>query len=101
MLADLRGRLAERQLTLELTDAARAWMVEHGYDEAYGARPLRRLIQREVENVLARSVLGSEFTAGDEVLVDVSDDKLTFDRRPVSLSPSRLSSWRSRSPEIT
>jgi len=80
MLADLRGRLAERQLTLELSDAARAWIVEHGYDEAYGARPLRRLIQREVENVLARRVLGSEFSPGDRVLVAVDADKLTFTR---------------------
>jgi len=82
MLDDLRGRLAERQLTLELTDAARAWLVQHGYDEAYGARPLRRLIQREVENVLARRVLGNEFSNGDRVLVDVGDDKLTFDLQP-------------------
>jgi ATP-dependent Clp protease ATP-binding subunit ClpC len=84
MLGDLRARLAERQLSLELTDAARSWLVKHGYDEAYGARPLRRLIQREVENVLARRVLGSEFSQGDAVLVDVDgdSDKLTFARQP-------------------
>jgi ATP-dependent Clp protease ATP-binding subunit ClpC len=80
MLADLRGRLAERELTLDLHDSARAWLVTNGYDEAYGARPLRRLIQREVENALARRVLGNEFVAGDHVLVDVVDDHLAFSR---------------------
>jgi ATP-dependent Clp protease ATP-binding subunit ClpC len=79
MLGDLRARLAERQLSLELTDAARAWIVDNGYDEAFGARPLRRLIQREVENALARRVLASELAPGDRIVVDVQDDRLTFE----------------------
>ena len=84
MLDELRSRLAERQLTLELSDAARGWLVKNGYDEAYGARPLRRLIQKEVENALARSVLGSDYGAGDRILVDVVDDRLTFARQSVA-----------------
>src|SRR5438445_4275585 len=80
MLGELRARLTERGLTLELTDAARAWLVNNGYDEAYGARPLRRLIQKEVENALARRVLGNEFAAGDCVKVDTADDRLAFER---------------------
>jgi ATP-dependent Clp protease ATP-binding subunit ClpC len=80
MLGDLRQRLAERQLSLDLTDAARRWLVANGYDEAYGARPLKRLIQKEVENVLARRVLGNEFAAGDRIRLDVANDHLTFDR---------------------
>jgi len=80
MLADLRTRLAERQLTLELSDDARAWLVKNGYDEAYGARPLRRLIQKEVENALARQVLGSELADGDHIKVDVAEDRLSFER---------------------
>jgi ATP-dependent Clp protease ATP-binding subunit ClpC len=80
MLDDLRARLAERELTLELSDEARAWLVKNGYDEAYGARPLKRLIQKEVENTLARQVLGSEFSAGDHVRVSVADDRLAFER---------------------
>jgi ATP-dependent Clp protease ATP-binding subunit ClpC len=79
MLDDLRGRLAERQLTLELSDAARQWLVKNGYDEAYGARPLRRLIQKEVENALARHVLGNELPNGGRITVDVADDRLAFD----------------------
>ena len=80
MLRELRDRLAERRLTLELTDAAKDWLVKNGYDEEYGARPLRRLIQREVENVLARKVLSGEYADGDRLLVDVEGDALTFAR---------------------
>jgi ATP-dependent Clp protease ATP-binding subunit ClpC len=79
MLGDLRLRLAERSLTLHLSDAARVWLVKNGYDEAYGARPLRRLIQKEVENALARRVLDSQLAAGSQVQVDVAEDRLTFD----------------------
>jgi ATP-dependent Clp protease ATP-binding subunit ClpC len=67
MLGDLRSRLSERGLSLELSDAARVWLVKNGYDEAYGARPLRRLIQKEIENELARQVLREEF---DQMLLD-------------------------------
>jgi ATP-dependent Clp protease ATP-binding subunit ClpC len=84
MLGDLRGRLAERQLSLVLSDAARGWLVKNGYDEAYGARPLRRLIQKELENALARQVLGGNFVAGSRVVVDVVDDRLTFVTEPPS-----------------
>jgi ATP-dependent Clp protease ATP-binding subunit ClpC len=80
MLSDVRGRLAERSLSLELSDAARAWLVKNGYDEAYGARPLKRLIQKEIENALARRVLGGDFSEGDAIRVDVVDDHLHFER---------------------
>jgi ATP-dependent Clp protease ATP-binding subunit ClpC len=84
MLGDLRARLAERGLSIELTDAARSWLVKNGYDEAYGARPLRRLIQKEVENALARRVLGGEFAEGERISIGVADDRLAFQR----LSPA-------------
>jgi ATP-dependent Clp protease ATP-binding subunit ClpC len=74
MLRDLRRRLEERQVRLELTDAAKDWLLEHGYDEVYGARPLRRLIQREVENELARRALARAFGPGDRVKVDVEGE---------------------------
>ena len=80
MLRELRERLADRKLTLELTDAARNWLVKNGYDVEYGARPMRRLIQRQVENVLAKQVLGGEFNEGETVMIDVADDALTFTR---------------------
>ncbi len=78
MLRELRDRLADRRLGVELTDAAKDWLVRNGFDEEYGARPLRRLIQRQVENVLARRVLSGELSEGDSVLVDVDGDALTF-----------------------
>jgi ATP-dependent Clp protease ATP-binding subunit ClpC len=90
MLRDLRERLAERELRLELSPAAREWLVKRGFDEEYGARPLRRLLQRSVENVLARKVLASEFESGDLIRVDVDNDQLVFttdlaaDRVPVA-----------------
>jgi ATP-dependent Clp protease ATP-binding subunit ClpC len=90
MLDDLRARLAERMLSIELTDAARGWLVTNGYDDAYGARPLRRLIQREVENALARRVLGNEFNDGDRIRVDVVDDRLAFERLPATVEPTEV-----------
>ncbi len=86
MLAELRARLSERQLSLELTDAARAWLVKNGYDEAFGARPLRRLIQKEIENALARQVLDSQLPESSSVQVDVIDDRLAFStQRPLEV----------------
>src|SRR6266567_1339904 len=89
MLGDLRARLAERNLTVALTDAARAWLVTNGYDETYGARPLRRLIQKEVENALARQVLANEFADGDHIKVDVVDDRLAFEHLAPALEVSQ------------
>ena len=76
--AGLRGRLAERRIALELTDAARQQLVELGYDPVYGARPLRRTLQREVENPLALRVLAGEVGEGDTVVVDVEDGAITL-----------------------
>jgi ATP-dependent Clp protease ATP-binding subunit ClpC len=70
MLADVRGRLAERKVGLELTDAAKEALVQEGYDPVFGARPLRRTIERQVANPLSRRILGGEFAEGDTALVD-------------------------------
>ena len=69
-VAALGRRLAERRLTLEVTPAAREWLALTGYDPAYGARPLRRLVQREIGDRLARALLSGEIRDGDHVLVD-------------------------------
>ena len=81
LLAGVEGRLAESGIGLELTDAARAFVAREGYDPTYGARPLRRAIQRSVENPLAKAMLGGEFTRGDTVLIDVRDGALAFEKR--------------------
>jgi len=77
-LADLQKRLAERKLTLELTTEARMALAERGYDPVFGARPLKRTIQRMIENPLAVDVLAGRFAEGDTVLVDVDGDTFQF-----------------------
>jgi len=79
----VRKRLAERKISLVLTDAARALLVERGWDPVYGARPLKRTIQRLVQDQLAMRLLQGEFGEGDTVEVDAEDGELTFARREV------------------
>jgi ATP-dependent Clp protease ATP-binding subunit ClpB len=73
-LGRLRTRLAERRLSLEVTDRASTWIAEKGYDAAYGARPLRRVIQRHVEDPLALALLEGRYADGATVVVDVGED---------------------------
>jgi ATP-dependent Clp protease ATP-binding subunit ClpB len=77
-LERLRGRLAERGLTLELTPGAREAIVDAGWDPTYGARPLKRAIQRLLENPLALRLLEGDFADGDSVLVDAQNGDLVF-----------------------
>jgi ATP-dependent Clp protease ATP-binding subunit ClpB len=79
-LARLRERLSERRLELELTDAAKELVTEAGWDPTYGARPLKRALQRLVENPLALRLLEGEFAEGDTVRVDARDGELVFER---------------------
>ena len=72
MLGEVQERLAERNITCELTEAGCEWLVKEGFDVSYGARPLRRAIQRHVENQLSRGVLSGDFNDGDHVLIDVN-----------------------------
>ena len=77
----LRERLAEREMTIELTDAAKVLLAEEGWDPAYGARPLKRAIQQRIENPLATRILSGELGSGDAVLVDAAGHSFTFARR--------------------
>jgi len=74
----LRKLLAERGMDLELSQAAEEWLAEKGYDPVFGARPLKRVIQREVQDPLALKILGGEFREGDTIWVDVEGDSLVF-----------------------
>ena len=76
----LRKRLAERDIRLELSDAALDKLVEAGFDPVYGARPLKRAIQQQLENPLAQSLLRGEFGQGDTISIGVDEDRFTFDR---------------------
>jgi ATP-dependent Clp protease ATP-binding subunit ClpC len=78
LVKDLQERLADRKLSIELSDKAKSWLVKEGYDPVYGARPLRRAIERYVENPLSSKLLGGEFKEGDTVKVDLGDKGLTF-----------------------
>ena len=73
---DLNKRLADRELKIELTDAAEAFVVENAYDPAYGARPLKRYIQKYVETLAAKLILQDAVGEGDTILIDVKDGEL-------------------------
>jgi ATP-dependent Clp protease ATP-binding subunit ClpC len=75
MLKEVQKRLGEEELTLRLTPAAADFLVQHGYDESFGARPLKRAIQRYIEDPLSEKILLGEFSKGDEIEVDVAEDK--------------------------
>ncbi len=84
-LGSLRKRLADRHIDLELTDRARGHLVRSGYDPSYGARPLKRAIQREIETPLARRILGGEVRDGHHVVVDVDPaGHLVFESKTAS-----------------
>jgi ATP-dependent Clp protease ATP-binding subunit ClpC len=75
---EVQQRIEEREITFELTDAAEEWLAKKGFDPVFGARPLRRAIQRHVENPLARGVLSGEYKQGSHVVIDAGQDALTF-----------------------
>ena len=82
-IKELQARLSERSIIIEISDAARAWLSEKGYDPSYGARPLRRQIQIHVQNPLAEDLIAGTYTDGDEIFVDISDvdDGLIFHKQ--------------------
>jgi ATP-dependent Clp protease ATP-binding subunit ClpB len=80
-IAGLVKRLEERKIHVGLTDAAKEHLVREGYDPTYGARPLKRTLQRRVLDPLAMRVLEGSFTEGDTVVVDAGPDALTFEKR--------------------
>ena len=78
LMREVRQNLAEQGVSVELTEAARAWLAKEGFDPTFGARPLRRAIQRFVENPLAKRILAGEFEEGQAILADVGEDELVF-----------------------
>ncbi|MDD3706510.1 MAG: ATP-dependent Clp protease ATP-binding subunit, partial [Clostridiaceae bacterium] len=81
MLNSLLGRIKEMNINVEVSDSAKAFLVEKGYDQAYGARPLRRAIQKMVEDQLSEEMLKGEIKPGAAVLVDVENEKLAFNNK--------------------
>ncbi len=88
MLNEVGQRLAERQITLELTEGAKEELVREGYDPVYGARPLRRTLERRIENPLSKRILAAEFGEGDHVVVDYADGAFSFGKgTPADVAP--------------
>ena len=77
-LGDLKKRLEERKINLELTQAAKEWLADEGFDPTFGARPLKRTIQKNIENVISKMLISGEIKEGDTVVVDRDGDRLTF-----------------------
>jgi ATP-dependent Clp protease ATP-binding subunit ClpB len=84
-VARLSQRLDDRKMTLRLSDAALDFLAEVGYDPVFGARPLKRAIQRELETQIAKAILRGEFVNGDTIFVDVENERLAFKRLPAEL----------------
>lgn len=77
-MKEVQTRLAEHGLSVHLTETARNWLAEEGYDSSFGARPLRRALQKHIESPLSMKILSGDFTTGDSVTVDVEDNKVVF-----------------------
>ncbi len=92
MLKDLFKRLAERELSIEVTDEVKDHLAEAGYSEAYGARPLRRLIQRKIEDMLAEEILSGKYTAGDTIRLTLVDGKITCEKATTKTRRSKAKS---------
>lgn len=84
LMNEIRKRLEERKIGVQLSQQAKEWLAKEGFDPMFGARPLRRALQRHVENPLSKRILAEEFREGDEILVDVGDKGLTFTKTKVS-----------------
>ncbi|HEX7545204.1 MAG TPA: ATP-dependent Clp protease ATP-binding subunit [Gemmatimonadaceae bacterium] len=87
LLSDVQKRLADEELTLKLTDAATEFLVKNGFDEKFGARPLKRAIQKWIEDPLSEKILLAEFSKGDEIDVDVAADGEKLEFRVPASSP--------------
>ncbi len=76
ILADINRRLRERDITIELTEAAKSFVTENGYEPMYGARPLKRYVQKHVETLAAKVILGGDISQGDIIIIDCANNKL-------------------------
>jgi ATP-dependent Clp protease ATP-binding subunit ClpB len=82
---DLNKRLADREITVELSDSARQFIVDHGYDPIYGARPLKRFLQKHVETLSAKLILADQVQMGDTILIAVENGELVAKKKQHSV----------------
>jgi ATP-dependent Clp protease ATP-binding subunit ClpB len=86
LLVDLNKRLADRRVTVKLDQKAKEWAAEKGYDPVFGARPLKRFVQRNIETKLARALIAGDVEEGSELTFTIRGDELVFDKQPVMAS---------------
>lgn len=79
-VGEVANRASEQGVVMRLTDSAKEWLAEEGFDERFGARPIRRAVQRFVESPLSRQILSRELAAGDLVVVSAGENGLTFEK---------------------
>jgi ATP-dependent Clp protease ATP-binding subunit ClpC len=89
-MREISARLEEHQLSIQLTQPAKEWLADQGFDKDFGARPLKRALQRHVESPLSVRVLQGEFKKGDHILIDVADNELTFTRLEPAEQPRQM-----------
>jgi len=89
LVHEVEQRLAERRIKLEVNEEARAWLVQKGYDPMYGARPLRRAVQKYVENPISTKILQGEFKEGDTITIGLKEDNLSFAARKVARAKAK------------
>jgi len=89
LIHEIEQRLAERDIKLEVNEEAKAWLAHKGYDPVYGARPLRRAIQRYVENPISTRILQGEFKEGDTITINLQEDNLSFAVKKIAKAKSR------------
>jgi ATP-dependent Clp protease ATP-binding subunit ClpC len=89
LIRDVERGLAERNIKLEVNDETKAWLVQKGYDPVYGARPLRRAIQKYVANPISTKILQGEFKEGDTIAIGLQEDKLSFTARKMSRTKAK------------
>ncbi|MCI0781702.1 MAG: AAA family ATPase, partial [Chloroflexi bacterium] len=88
MVKDVQERLSDRGITFELTPEAGLWLAKEGFDPVFGARPLRRAVQRHLENALSKGILGGKFKEGDHVVVDAGESGLVLTSSVAEAQPA-------------
>jgi len=88
MINRIGERVAEQKISIEVTDAAKDWLAREGFDKVYGARPLRRVIQRQIEDPLSEEILKGTVKPGDTVVVDLQNDMIQITPKKGTLAGS-------------
>jgi ATP-dependent Clp protease ATP-binding subunit ClpC len=89
LIREVEKRLSERNVELEVNDEAKTWLVQKGYDPVFGARPLRRAVQKYVENPISTRILQGEFKEGDTIAIGLKEDSLSFAARKVAKAKAK------------